>query len=93
MPRDLGTLHVDRVNTIGQPESRQLDPVGAEGVRLEDVRSGVRVRLMDLCNQIRLGQIELVERAVQKNPARIQHRPHRAVADENTLVELVSEIG
>ena len=48
---------------------------------------------MDLCDQIRLGQIELVERAVHKNPARIQHRPHRAVADENTLVELVSEIG
>jgi hypothetical protein len=85
MAGDLRPLRIDGVDAIAKAERRQLHAVGAEGVGLDDVRAGAHVGLMDLRDHIRLGQVQLVERAVQEDAFRIQHRPHRAVADEHTL--------
>ena len=49
------------------------------------------VGLVDLGDEIGLRQVQLVERAVEEDAARVQHRPHRAVADEHALVELLEE--
>ena len=58
---DLRPLHVDRVHAIGQPERRQLDAVGAEGVRLEHVGARTHVVLVHFGDEIRLRQVQLVE--------------------------------
>ena len=92
MPRDLRPLDVDRAHLIAQTEGRQLDPVRAERIRLEDVGAGLRIGLVDLCHQVGLRQVQLVERSVHEDAARVQHRPHRAVADEHALVQLASKI-
>src|SRR4029079_10471269 len=41
--------------------------------------------------EVRLGQVQLIERTIEENPLRVQHRPHRAVADEDAGVERFKE--
>ena len=57
------------------------------------VGAGAHVRLVDLGDEIRLRQVQLVERPVQEDPLRVQHRPHRAVADEHAPVQLFEKRG
>ena len=91
VPRDPRALHVQRVHLLRQAEGAELHAVRAEGVRLEDVRAVPQVHLMDVCDEIRLGQIQLVERSIQEDALRVEHRPHRAVAHEDAVVEFVEE--
>ena len=86
-------LQVDRVDPLGQPERAELDAVGAERVGLDDVRAGAHVGLVHLGDQVRLRQVQLVERPVEEDALRVQHRPHRAVADEHALVDRFEEGG
>ena len=88
MTRDARALHVDRVHLVGQAEMAQLDPVGAEGVRLDDVRPVTHVGLVDFGDQIGLGEVQLVEGPVEEDAFGVQHRAHRAVADEHAPIEL-----
>ena len=83
----LRPLQVDRVHPVGKAERAELDAIGTERVRFDDVGAGAHVGLVHLGDQIRLRQVQLVERAVQEDALRVQHRPHRAVADEHALVE------
>ena len=39
---------------------------------------------MDFGDEVGLGQVQRVEAAVDEDALRVQHRPHRAVADEDT---------
>ena len=91
VPRQLRSLQVDRVHLVGQPERAELDPVRAERVRLDHVGPGADVGVVHLADQIRFLDVQFVERAVQENALRVQHRPHRAVADEDALVDVRRE--
>ena len=71
---------------FGLPDGRS-----GEGVGLDDVRAGADVFLMDLGDQIRLRDVERVEALVDEHALRVQHRAHRAVADEHALSESVQE--
>jgi hypothetical protein len=75
------------VHLIGKTKRSELHPIRSERVRLDHVGAGPGVGLVHFSDQIGLGQVELVERAVQKNPAAVQHRPHCAVAHEHALVQ------
>ena len=76
---------VDRVQLVGEPERAELDAVGAERVGLDDVGAGANVFLVHLGHQIRLRDVQGVEALVDEDALRVQHRPHRAVADEDPL--------
>ena len=86
--RELRAVHVDLGRAIGEPERRELDPVGAEGIRLDDIGAGSHVGVVHVGYQLGLGQVQLVERPVQEHAARVQHRAHRPVADQDAAFEL-----
>jgi hypothetical protein len=93
LPGDADARGVDLAQAIAQAELGQLEAVGAEGVGLEDVRPGPEVGLVNLGDDVGLGQVQLVERAVEKDALAVEHRAHRAVADEHTRIERVEEGG
>ncbi len=84
-------LRVDETHGVGQAEVGQLEPVGAERVRLDDVGARAHVLRVHLGDQIRLREVQLVEAAVEEDALGVQHRPHRAVTDEHALFEGVEE--
>ena len=71
---------VDLVELVGEAEGAELDPVRAEGVRLEHVRAGPHVLAVHLGHDVRLSEVQRVEAPVEEDALRVQHRPHRAVA-------------
>ena len=75
------------VQLVGEAERAELDAVGAERVGLDDVGAGADVLLVHLGDEIRLREVQRVEALVDEDALRVQHRPHRAVADEHALVE------
>ena len=89
--RDPRALRVDRVQLVGDAERSELDAVGAERVGLDDVGAGADVFLVHLGDQIRLRQVQRVEALVDEDALRVQHRPHRAVADQHALLERFKE--
>ena len=90
-PREPGSLGVDFRRPIRQTEGRELDSIRTEGVGLDDVGARPHVRVVHFGDEIRLGQVELVERAIQEDAPRIEHRPHRPVADEHPAIELLEK--
>ncbi len=86
--RDARALEIDRVYLLSEAEVTQLDAIGAEGVGLDHVRAVADVGLMDLGDEVGLGEVQLVEGAIEEDALGIEHRAHRAVADEHTPFEL-----
>ena len=91
VPRDFRRLLVDRVQPIGEAERSELDAVRAERVGLDDVGARADVLLVHFSDQVRLRQVQRVEALVDEDALRIEHRPHRAVAHEDPLVERVEK--
>ena len=76
------------MHLVGQAEVAQLDAVGAEGVGLDHVRAVADVGLVDLGDEIGLREVQLVEGAIEEDALGVEHRAHRAVADEHAPIEL-----
>src|SRR5262245_57031401 len=89
--RETRALLVDEHQLVRKTEVAQLETIGAEGVRLDDICARRQVLTMDVGHQIRLRQIQLVEAAVQEDPFAIEHCPHGAIADEHALIESLEE--
>ena len=70
-----------------EAERGQLDAVGAERVGLDDVGAGAHVGLVHVGDEVGLREVQLVEAAIEEDALGVEHRPHRAVADEHALVE------
>ena len=88
---DARAREIDRVHLLGETEAGQLQPVGAEGVRLDDLGARTEVRLMDADHEVGLRQVEVLERPVQEDALGIELRAHRAVADEHPLTQGLEE--
>ncbi len=89
--RQLRALDVDGVQFVGETEGSELDAVRAERVGLDDVRAGPHVLLVYFGDQIRLRQVQRVEALVDEDALRVQHRPHRAIANEYPFRECVEK--
>ena len=89
--RDSRALCVDRVESVGQAERSKFDAVRAECIRLDDIGARTNVFLMDFRDEIRLRHVQRIEALVDEHALRVQHRAHRAVADEHAVVEGVQE--
>ncbi len=91
MTREARPVNIDVVHLVGKTEMAQLDPVGAKRIRLDDVRPVAHVDLVHFGDQVRLREVQLVERPVEEDAFGVQHRAHRAVADEHAPIELWRE--
>src|SRR5207237_1272368 len=78
---------VDLAHPIREPVDRELEAVRAEGVRLDAVGPRGDVVGVDRLDDLRLVQVEDVEAGVERHAAGIEHRAHRAVAEERPRVE------
>ena len=88
---DSHAFDVDGVKLLAQAERPELDAIGAECIRLEDVGAGAHVFLVHGEHDLRLREVQRVEALVDEHALRVQHRPHCAVADEDSLLERVDE--
>jgi hypothetical protein len=79
------------VQLLGQTERPELDAVGAECIRLEDVGAGAHVFLVHGEHDLRLGEVQRVEALVDEYALRVQHRPHCAIAYEDAFLKSVDE--
>ena len=75
------------VTFVGQPVARQPDPVGPKGVGLQNLRPRLQILLVDRENQARVGEIQLVVAAVDKDAAGIKHGAHGAVGEQRAVGE------
>src|SRR5438132_462875 len=78
---------VELAHPIREPVDRELEAVRAEGVRLDAVGPRGDVVGVDRLDDLRLVQVEDVEAGVERHAAGIEHRAHRAVAEEQPRVE------
>jgi hypothetical protein len=88
--RDARPFDVDRDQRVGQTERPELDPVGAEGIGLDDVGAGADVILVDFLDELRPRQVQRIEALVDEHALRVP-RPHRPIADEDPLVQCFDE--
>ena len=77
-----------RAQLVGQAEVGELEAVGAERVGLDDVGARVDVLAVHVGDEVRLREVQLVEAAIEEDAPRVEHRAHRAVADEHAPIEL-----
>src|SRR5439155_18387250 len=72
---------------VGNPERSELDPIGAERVRLNDVGTRADVLLMHPGDELGPRDIERLEALVDENTLGVQHRSHRAVTNEDAIIK------
>ena len=87
LPRNLGAGMMNFLELLGQPEPREGQPIGAERIRGQHLGPGLTVIAVDLPDQARVGETQLVEATIRKDVVSIEFRPHGAVEDENPLLK------
>jgi hypothetical protein len=83
--REFRGATVELMRLIGEPELRQLQPVRAEAVCFEHLGASLHVRTMHVTHEIGRANVQLVIALVDEDSLRIQHRPHRAVEQDDGL--------
>ena len=86
LARQPGRGLVDPLGVVGQPVVGQLPRVGAEGVGLDDLRARLHVGPVDVADQVRLLQVQLVVADVEEGALAVEHGAHRAVDDVDPAV-------
>ncbi len=76
---------------IPQAEMRELEAIRSERVGFDDLRAGFNVRLMDTKDCLRFGGIQFIEAALSADGF-VQHGAHRAIGDENRVLDPFVEI-
>ncbi len=89
--RDFHASGIEPLYFIGQAEGRQLEAIGAERIGFDDLRARFDVSLMDAKDGFRLGGIELIKATLRANRF-VQQRTHRAIGNEDGILEAVVEV-
>src|SRR5689334_783017 len=84
---DPRALEIDRLHLVAGAKLRELETIGAKRIGLEDVGAGPEVLAVDLGHELRLSQVQLIERSIEKDALGIEHRAHGAIAHEHALIE------
>jgi hypothetical protein len=82
---------VDGAKLFGESVSRQPRPVGAEGVRFQNLGASLDVVQMDVLNQRGLRQIQLIVGTIDEDSLGVQDGPHGAVGHHRAAGELFAE--
>ena len=91
LPRQLDGSEVDVPDPVFEAVAGELDPVGAEGVGLDQLRPGGNVRTVNLLDDLGLREIELVEGALEADAPGMELGAHGAVPEEGTAPEPFEE--
>jgi hypothetical protein len=82
---------VDGRQLLGHSEPGQPHAVGAECVGFDDFSARLDVVLVDLADQVGRREIQLVEAAVDEDPAGVEHGAHSAVRHQDAAGQLLAE--
>jgi hypothetical protein len=91
LARELGGHPIQVAHLVLEPVRLELVAIGSDGVGGEDLGPRGQVLGMDVAHQARIREAELVEAAVEEDPARVEHRPHRPVGDHDRVLDLLEE--
>src|SRR5262249_14822737 len=86
LARQLRAADVDLPQFVLDPEPLQLHPVRAVGVRLHDLRAGPDVLAMDVEDDLRIADVQLVVALVDEDALGIEHRPRRPIEEVDVFV-------
>ena len=86
LARNLYPAPVQPLYFITEPQRLQLEAIRSKRVGLDDLRAGFDVRLMDAEDGFGLGGIQLIEAALRAHRF-VQHRTHRAIGDEDAVLD------
>ena len=84
MEHAVGTAYV--AHLIAEPEAAQLHAVRAKGVGLDHVGAGAQILAVHVDHEIGVGLVQRLETAIDEDAFAVQHRAHRPVADEHTII-------
>ena len=76
---------------VGEPESRQARRGGAEGIGFQNLSAGLNVFLVDLADEIRRREAQLIETTVDEDAAGVEHGSHGAIGYQDALGEPLAE--
>ena len=91
LARDAGAGEVERAHLADQAVALEAEAVGAVGVGLDDLRPGLEVVGVDLADDVRPGDVELLEVLGDEDAALVEERAHRAVEHEERLLHGVEK--
>ena len=83
---------VDLLEGVGPVELGELDPVRVPGVRRQDLRARLDVVVVDLPDELGLGDRQGGARALGGRTARDEERPHRPVGEENVGLQALADV-
>jgi len=84
-PGEADSSPIDRLDLRRQAELRELQPIGAKRVGLHEIDPRLGIAAVDLLDETRIAQVQLVEATVQEDSMLVQRCPHRAVAEQDLL--------
>jgi hypothetical protein len=90
-PGELDRPDVDVPHPVLEPMAGELDAVGTEGVGLDQLGAGRNVRSVNLLDDFGLGEVELVEGALEAHSPDVELGSHRAVPQEGATREPFQE--
>jgi hypothetical protein len=67
------------------------DSVSAEGIALDDLRSGLDIIAVNSANDVGMGQIEVIEALVHLAGARVQFCAYSAITDYRTVLKEIQK--
>ena len=70
----------------------QFGYVRSKCIRFDDIDACFYIVRMNLANELRIREIQLIEAPADENAFTAQHRAHCAVADEHALLECGQKI-
>ena len=91
LTRDPRPLAVDGEDLLLQAVGAELEAVGAEGVRLDDVDACGHVLFVDAAHEGGVREVQLVEASIEEDALVVEHRPHGTVADDHALAHALEK--
>ena len=85
LARRLDGRQVELSHAILEIVQPQAEAVAPERVGRDHLRAGIRVGLVDALEHLRPGDVPLLRRPARGEPRRLQHRAHRAVAEDDWM--------
>jgi hypothetical protein len=76
---------------LGQAERRELQPIRAKRIGLDNLRARLDVGSVHSSNRVGLGQVEFLKAALRADGF-VQQRSHRAIGDQNCVLQPLFEI-
>ena len=88
---DFHAAVIERHHLLGQSQGGQFHTIGAEGIGLDNLRSGLDVGLVHAENRLRLGNVQLLEAALRTGGFK-QHRAHGPIGHEHGILEALRKV-